>query len=148
MFPGTGSIFGHIPDSVAVVQYSTIQYNTTVRLVRKFQYKSRFTSVPVHSIKLQNLCIYKIQHTPKGRDLMYVPHRKKSFSIFPSSAGMSLTKLSVGGNNDVIYKLESLEVTSRLGTGNIEKLFLRCICIHLETAVRSAKLQTILLQTS
>ncbi len=31
-------------------------------------------------------------------------HRKKSFSIFPSPARMSLTKLSLGGNNDVIYK--------------------------------------------
>jgi hypothetical protein len=30
---------------------------------------------------------------------------KKSFSIFPSSAGMSLTKLFLGGNRDVIYKL-------------------------------------------
>jgi hypothetical protein len=26
-------------------------------------------------------------------------------SIFPSPAGMSLIKLSLGGNNDVIYKL-------------------------------------------
>jgi hypothetical protein len=34
----------------------------------------------------------------------YIPHRKKSFSIFPSPAGMSLTKLFLGGNNlyDVI----------------------------------------------
>jgi len=30
-------------------------------------------------------------------------HRIKSFSIFPSPAGMSLTKLSLGGSNDVIY---------------------------------------------
>jgi hypothetical protein len=29
--------------------------------------------------------------------------RKKSFTIFPSPAGMSFTKLSLGGNNDVIY---------------------------------------------
>jgi hypothetical protein len=27
------------------------------------------------------------------------PQRKKSFSIFPSPAGMSLTKISLGGNN-------------------------------------------------
>jgi hypothetical protein len=26
-------------------------------------------------------------------------HRKKAFSIFPSSAGMSLNKLSLGGND-------------------------------------------------
>ncbi len=32
-------------------------------------------------------------------------HRKKSFLIFPSLAGMSLTRLSLGGNYDVIYKL-------------------------------------------
>jgi hypothetical protein len=29
---------------------------------------------------------------------------KKSFSIFPTPAGMSLTKLSLEGNYDVIYK--------------------------------------------
>jgi hypothetical protein len=41
------------------------------------------------------------------------PHRKKSFLIFPSPAGKSLTKLSLSRNYDVIYKLflprESLE---------------------------------------
>jgi hypothetical protein len=55
---------------------------------------------------------------------------KKSFSIFPSPAGMSLTKLSLGGNNDVIYKLfpprESLVSDIPAVDGNIEKLFLRC----------------------
>ncbi len=58
-------------------------------------------------------------------------HRKKSFSIFPSPAGMSFTKLSMGGNNDVIYKLfpprESLVSDIPAGDGNIEKLFLQCI---------------------
>jgi hypothetical protein len=29
-------------------------------------------------------------------------HREKSFSIFPSPAGMSLTKLSLGGNHEII----------------------------------------------
>jgi hypothetical protein len=29
-------------------------------------------------------------------------HRKKSFSIFPSPARMSLTKLSLGGNYDIV----------------------------------------------
>jgi hypothetical protein len=57
-------------------------------------------------------------------------HRKKSFEIFPSSAGMSVTKLSLGGNNDVIYKLfppmESLVNNIPAGDGNIEKLFLEC----------------------
>jgi hypothetical protein len=58
-------------------------------------------------------------------------HRKKSFSIFPSPAMMSLTKLTLGGNNDVIYKLfpprESLVSDIPAGDGNIEKLFLGCI---------------------
>jgi hypothetical protein len=52
----------------------------------------------------------------------------KSFSIFPSPAGMSLIKLSHGGNNDVIYKLfplrESLISDIPAGVGNIEQLFL------------------------
>ncbi len=43
---------------------------------------------------------------------------------------MSLAKLSLGGNNDVIYKLvlprESLVSDIPAGDGNIEKLFLRC----------------------
>jgi hypothetical protein len=43
---------------------------------------------------------------------------------------MSLTKLSLGGNNDVIYKLfppkEILVSDIPAGDGNIEKLFLRC----------------------
>jgi hypothetical protein len=54
-------------------------------------------------------------------------HRKKSFSIFLYPAMMSLTKLSLGGNNDLIYKLfpprESLVSDIPAGDGNIEKLF-------------------------
>ncbi len=61
---------------------------------------------------------------------LLVLHRKKSFSIFPSPAGMSITKLSLGGNNDVIYKLfpprESLVSDLPAGNGNFEKLFLQC----------------------
>ncbi len=57
-------------------------------------------------------------------------HRKKSFSIFPSPAGMSLTKLSLGENKfiyDVIIPpRESLVRDIPAGDGNIEKLFLRC----------------------
>jgi hypothetical protein len=37
--------------------------------------------------------------------ILLCPSPYKSFSIFPSPAGMSLTKHSLGGNNDVIYKL-------------------------------------------
>jgi hypothetical protein len=43
---------------------------------------------------------------------------------------MSLTKISLGGNNDVIYKLfpprESLVSDIPAQDGNIDKLFLRC----------------------
>jgi hypothetical protein len=52
---------------------------------------------------------------------------KKGFSIFPSPAGMSLSKLSLGWNNDVIYILfppgGSLVSDIPAGDGNIEKLF-------------------------
>jgi hypothetical protein len=44
---------------------------------------------------------------------------------------MSLTKLSLGGKNDVMYTLfpprESLVSDIPAGDGNIEKLFLQCI---------------------
>ncbi len=57
-------------------------------------------------------------------------HRKINFLIFPSLAWMSLTKLSLGGNNDVIYKLlpprESLVSDIPAGDGDIKKLVLRC----------------------
>jgi hypothetical protein len=61
-------------------------------------------------------------------------HREKSFSIFPSPAGMSLTKLSLDGNNDVIYKLfpprKSLVSDIPAGHGNIyPKTFLQCVGI-------------------
>ncbi len=55
---------------------------------------------------------------------------KKRFLIFLSPAGMSCTKLSLGGNNDVIYKLfppwECLVSDIPAADGNVEKLFLRC----------------------
>ncbi len=48
-----------------------------------------------------------------------------------SPAGMSLTKLSQGGNNDVIFKLfplrEILVSDIPAGNGKIEKLFLLCV---------------------
>jgi hypothetical protein len=54
-------------------------------------------------------------------------HRKKCFSIFPSPAGMSLTKHSLGGNNDVIFKLYPPLVSDiPAGDVNIVKLFLGC----------------------
>jgi hypothetical protein len=57
-------------------------------------------------------------------------HRKKSFSIFPSPAGMSLTKLSLGENNFFMTSLfpprESLVSDIPAGYRKIEKLSLRC----------------------
>ncbi len=57
-------------------------------------------------------------------------HCKKSFSTFPSPAGISLTKLSLGGNYDVIDKLflprESLVCDIPAGDGKIAILFLKC----------------------
>ncbi len=57
-------------------------------------------------------------------------HRKKSFSIFQSPAGMSLSKLSLGGNTLYMTSLfpprESLVSDIPAGDGNIEKIFLRC----------------------
>ncbi len=54
-------------------------------------------------------------------------HRKKSLTIFPSPAGISLTKLSMGGKYDVIHKSflprERLVSEIPAGDGNIEKLF-------------------------
>jgi hypothetical protein len=54
-------------------------------------------------------------------------HRKESFLIFLSLAGILLTKLSLGGNYDVIYKLflprESLVRDIPAGEGNIESFF-------------------------
>ncbi len=52
---------------------------------------------------------------------------KKSFAIFPSPSGMSLTRLSLGGNNLYMTSLfpprESLVSDIPAGDGNIEKFF-------------------------
>ncbi len=59
---------------------------------------------------------------------------KKSFSIFPSQAGMSLTELSLGGNNDVICKLfpprESLVSDIPFLDGNIESFFYGAVSLE------------------
>jgi hypothetical protein len=51
-----------------------------------------FTIAPIH------------HSTENWYSIQYV-HRKKRFSTFPSPARMSLIKLSLGGDYDVIYKL-------------------------------------------
>jgi hypothetical protein len=64
-------------------------------------------------------------------------HRKKSFSIFPSPARMSLTKIFLGGNKLYFTSLfpprESLLSDIPAEDGNIEKLFLRCIVARWQT---------------
>jgi hypothetical protein len=60
----------------------------------------------------------------------YSPIRvKKAFRYSRPQPGMSHTKLSLGGNYDVVYKLflprESLVSDIPAGDENIEKLFLR-----------------------
>ncbi len=50
----------------------------------------------------------KLPHLNKAKGkpvLLRNHHTVKNFFIFLSSAGMSLTKLSLGGNYDVIYEL-------------------------------------------
>ncbi len=63
----------------------------------------------------------------KQKDSM---HCKKRLLIFPFLAGMSLTKLSLGGNNDVIYKLfparKSLVSDIPAWDGKTANLFLQC----------------------
>ncbi len=70
---------------------------------------------------------------PAKVGLFYCIHCKKMLMIFPSPAGMSLTKLSLGGNCDVIYKLfpsrESLVSDIPAGDGKMANLFLQCTAI-------------------
>ncbi len=76
-------------------------------------------------------------------------YRKKTFSIFLSPAAMSLTKLSLGGNNLFMTSLfparESLVSDIAAGDGNIEKVFLRCdwqlLSCHLASRRSSTKRQ-------
>ncbi len=55
--------------------------------------------------------------------LKYLYTVKKSFLIFPSQAGMSLTKVSLGGNHESIPAQGDFGIPA--GDGNIENLFLR-----------------------
>ncbi len=68
-------------------------------------------------------------HTHVSVNIPLSLHRKKRFSIFPSPAGISLTKLSLGGNNLYMTSLflprESLvsDIPAFLGTGISESFF-------------------------
>jgi hypothetical protein len=77
------------------------------------------------------LCSHGFSLPQVYREAHFSLHRKKCFSIFPSPAGISLTKLSLGENNLKMTSLfplrESLVSDILAGDGNIEKLFSRCI---------------------
>jgi hypothetical protein len=53
-------------------------------------------------------------------------HCKKSISIFPSPAGVTLANLSLGGNNLTISSRESLVSDIPDGDGKSDDLFLQC----------------------
>ncbi len=82
--------------------------------IRSFQHWASQSSGPSRH------CIQEMDSS-----IMYTVNKR--LAIFPSPTRMSLTRLSLGGNNGVIYKLlVSLVNDIPAGEGNIEKLFLRC----------------------
>jgi hypothetical protein len=88
------------------------------------------------NVKTHNL----VSKKPIARQKYRVPiHRKKSFSIFLSPSGISLSKLSLGGNNLYMTSLfpprESLVSDIPAGDGNIEKHFLRCTTTNVSFAL-------------
>ncbi len=60
-----------------------------------------------------------------------VLHCKKKLMIYPSLAGMSLTKLSLGGNNSIFLSRESLVSDIPAGDGKMVNLFLKCTNVNL-----------------
>ncbi len=68
------------------------------------------------------LCVVFSRKTHAVRDMLYKVHRKKKVREFPVPIRDVTTKLSLGGNNDVITELFLSRgvwlVTSRLETGN------------------------------
>jgi hypothetical protein len=86
------------------------------------------------------LSIYKRCSTPFTDEDIQIPHHlqfpskqllhcKKRLPIFPSPAGMSLTKLSLDGNTVIKFfpTRESLVSDIPAGDGKIDKHFLQCI---------------------
>ncbi len=57
-------------------------------------------------------------------------HSKKRLMIFPSPAGMSLTKLSLAGKNLIIPARESLVSDNPAGDGKIDNLFLQGVSLR------------------
>jgi hypothetical protein len=112
--------FGRCVQCIKIVPlfHSSIQLLKLLLSVNKFnqhRYSIHFQSS--HTTQLIFNSVYCIHFTRILRHFCHHPHRihrKKSFSIFPSPAGMSLTKLSLGGNNLYMTPL-------------FEKFFLQCI---------------------
>ena len=79
-----------------------------------------FPPLPFLSLRSDpRLTVVLISHAPGLQTLpSFLLHCTKTLAIFPSPAGMSLTKLSLAGNNKIILAQgEVWLVTSRLGTG-------------------------------
>jgi hypothetical protein len=66
---------------------------------------------------------------PPLRRKLASTHRKKRLPTFPSPAGMSLTKLSLAGNNLIIPAQEAVSDIPT-GDGNVANLF---FTVHLVT---------------
>jgi hypothetical protein len=76
---------------------------------------------------------HRTQHTrPLSALTQGTVHRKKKVLEFPVPSRDDTTKLSLGGNNDVITELflprGSLVSDIPAGDGKLVNLFLRCIC--------------------
>jgi hypothetical protein len=56
-------------------------------------------------------------------------HCKKRLACFPSLSGMSLTNLSLVGNNLILPAWESVVSDIPAGDGKLANLFLQCIVI-------------------
>ncbi len=71
------------------------------------------------------MCERPCEKIPFQIVINYSLHCKKRLAIFPSPAGMSLTKLSLAGNKLYPAK-ESLVSDVPAGDGKIDNLFLQC----------------------
>ncbi len=82
------------------------------------------TSLKMGGQSHANSTLLAAHHTSQAK---YTVHCKKRLAVFPSPAGMSLTKLSLAGNN-LIYSRPGRAwfVTSWLGTGKSVTFFLQC----------------------
>jgi hypothetical protein len=67
-------------------------------------------------------------------------HCKKSFAVFRSPAGMSLTKLSLDGNNFFLFPYRKRLVSDiPAGSGKTANLFLQCIALVVKSSYCTVK---------